>query len=208
MNNYHNEQSLFITEKLANRFLTLKHFGHYNNTGVENLLFNIFMKTIDNDSNPNDELLSNYAYMSAYIGFYDDTNHKRKSYYDIQKRNIINSYNKKLQDGNKPFYSIENTISRIKYKKSSSLSYKICIAIAKDIVKLKVDSTFAMLFVSICKYVFTDEANNKIFNNSNMEYNISPFANVQFLAFKESIDKSIQNYKTKIEKSKSKKDNK
>jgi hypothetical protein len=65
-----------------------------------------------------------------------------------------------------------------------------------------------MLFLSICKYVFTDEANNKIFNNSNMEYNISPFANVQFLAFKEGIDKSIESYKTKIEKSKSKKDNK
>ena len=197
----HNEESLFINEKLANRFLTLKEFNHYNDTDIENLLFNICMKIVDNDFKPNDRLVNDNILFIYFINFYDEINHKRKSYYDIQVRNITNSYNKKIKEGKEPYYSIDDTISRIKYKKSGSISYKICLFISKEIMKLNIQSSFCGLFVLICKYVFNVEFNLKV-ANSNIEYTFSSFSNTQFLIFKDNINLMRENYNKKMNKDK------
>lgn len=192
---------LFINERIINRFLTLKQFNKYNNSNVENLLLNIFCKIVDNDFTPNEALLNNDDFLNAFMSFYDNINHTRKQYYDRQVKNIIKFYNKKKIEEKETNSSLEDSISRIKYKTSHKISKELSYYICKIIINLKIDSSFAQLFVLICKYSFDDEfeQNIDILILKN-EYIFNSFSNVQFLYIKSLIDKNIESYNKKINK--------
>lgn len=192
---------LFINERIINRFLTLKQFNKYNNSNVENLLLNIFCKIVDNDFTPNEALLNNDDFLNVFMSFYDNINHTRKQYYDRQVKNIIKFYNKKKIEEKETNSSLEDSISRIKYKTSHKISKELSYYICKIIINLKIDSSFAQLFVLICKYAFDDEfeQNIDILILKN-EYIFNSFSNVQFLYIKSLIDKNIESYNKKINK--------
>lgn len=196
----YNCDHLFITEKLANRFISLKLFNHYEDTDIENLLFNIFKKILDNDYFPNERLLDNNDIFNIYLKFNDQINYKREKYFDIQKAKILNYYKKKQKKEEECFYTSEETIAKIKHKKSGALDQKSCIAICRIIIKNKIQSSFAEFFVLICRFIFSEIFDEKI-KDSDYDFK-KAFSNAQFLIFKPEIEETIKNYDKKINKEK------
>lgn len=194
----YNCDHLFITEKLAKRFMNLKSFNYYNDTDSENLLFNIISKILDNDYIANDKLIENKNMSMVYLLFYEDINYKRDNYFNVQRNKILNYYKKKHKKNEECFYSIDETIKRIAYKKSGAIDKKICFTICQKIINDKAQSSFAELFILICKFVFSfDFDKNVILYDYYLE---DSFSRTQFTILKSEIAKTIENYNKKINK--------
>ena len=204
-----NDETLFINEKMINRFLTLKKFNRYTSSDMDILLLSIFNKIIDDDFVPEDKLIENEHLTNAYISFYDDISYKRKLYYNQQIENIKKFYDRKKNSDIKVNYSLDDTISRIKYKTSYKIKKTLCHWICKNIIKTKSNSDFSQLFVLMCRYVFDEHFFNDIqLLESKTNYIYNSFANVQFIHMKELIDANNKKYYEKVEINKAKKNEK
>jgi hypothetical protein len=121
----------------------------------------------------------------------------------------INVFNKKTREGEEFKWTVSEKMNSFKMD-TAVLSKDICLTLCKLILNsnpfLDERDMLSHLFLKICSYVFNED--DLFLNDSALNFNYNNVSTVYFLHLKKTIDICSNSYKTKIEKSKSKKDNK